>query len=152
MFFVHLFKLSMRYMDLMDAFSGSQQSQEESVQDFFLNCGNLMDELKEHEEKVHEVLQYIGAEYQIRPLTECVSAGVCITAATCGAASHACSKTIEFFQWCSTGAEGNYQEDSAKKDQIFPVSPLPKLPPSIGGRTFRMLAPPPSKETDHLEG
>lgn len=126
-------------MDLIEAFSDDEQARHENVQDFFMNCSHILEELSQYEEQMHHVLRYIGAQYQIQPLSQCVAAGVCITAATCGTIVHGKNKTVEFLQWavgCDTTVEGPQQR---RLPLIFDGRHTKEYPPLLKSHHIKSL-------------
>lgn len=94
-FFADLFILSMRMMDLKDALSDTPEAEAENVQDFFLNCSSMLEELSENEANVHALLNSLGASYEVKPLTDCLSAGICTAGSICSAADYGKNKFTE---------------------------------------------------------
>lgn len=95
-FFVGLFKLSMRYMDLIDSLSSRREVREESVQDLFLNANHILSELARNEDKMHEALHFVGARYNATPLAMGASAAVGCTVGTFRTLRFCKDKTAEF--------------------------------------------------------
>jgi len=134
-FFVELFKLSMSYMDLSDAFS--EDAQDESVQDCFMNCNSIYEDLIKHEKQVHETLEYIGAQYNFQPVTSCLSATVSCATSACGAAAYGVSKAVEFFRW-SFGLQT--EEGSTNTPSLaFNSKHAGKPPPSLSAYRFQEI-------------
>lgn len=105
--FKELFKLSMRYLDVMEAFSLDITNQSAAVNEIFVHSSYLLDELcnnraqikaelTEKKTTIQNILNIMGSQWKAEDLIDKIGMGIVYTEKGYSAVRNACTKTENF--------------------------------------------------------